>query len=424
MWALAAALLLQAPGGNLERIDRVVAVVSDTVILESELQEQLLQLQALGASVPQDPAGQEAFLRQILDQRIDDMVLLLNARAQGLTVTDAEVNEAVDERLAQIRRRFRSETEFLRALQATGRTLTEFRLQTTQQIRNELLIQRFLQSSQRDLAPEPVSEQEIREFFEAQQGALGPRPPSISFGQVVIRPGPSEEARAAARSEAQLVLTELKQGGDFTVLARRHSDDTATRDEGGDLGWFRRGMMVRPFEQAAYALRPGQLSEVVETAFGFHVIKLERVRGSERRARHILISPELTEADVESAAALADSLAETLRAGGATARELAARFGDPEEQVEVQSFPRDRLPPDYAQALADAQEGEVVGPFRIAAPGSVSKWAVVRVTGVEPGGEWTLADVRENIRAQLQQQKMLEKFVVKLRQKMYIDIRM
>lgn len=425
MLALAlAAWLAQAPADSLVPLDRIVAVVGDTAILHSELQEQMLQLQGMGAAVPRDAAGREAFLHDLLEQRVDDLVLLIQARKESITVSDAEVNAEVDERLAQIRRRFPSEMEFLRALEATGQTLTEFRLHLTQQVRNDLLIQRYLQAHQGDLTPEPVGDAEIREFFELQKPAMGPKPPSISFVQVVIRPQPSDSVRAAAREEAEKVLAELRAGADFTVLARRHSDDLPTRDDGGDLGWFRRGTMVRPFEEAVYALRPGQTSGLVETGFGYHVIRLDRVRGSERRARHILIRPELTQADVERTGALADSLAQAVRAGAVPVRELAARFGDPEEQVEVNQFPRDRLPPGYTQALADAQPGDLVGPFRVRGPNNVEKLALVRVTDSQPGGEWTLDDVRDQIRAQLQQQKMLEKFVARLRENVYVEIRM
>lgn len=425
MLALALALwLAQAPPDSLVPLDRIVAVVDDTVILHSELQEQMLQLQGMGAPVPRDPAGREAFLRDLLDQRIDDLVLLIHARLEEITVGDAEVSGEVDERLAQIRRRFPSEMEFLRALEATGQTLTEFRIQLTQQVRNDLMIQRYIQSHQGDLTPEPVSESEIREFFDQQKAAFGPKPSAISFVQVVVRPQPSDSVRAAAKEEAQQVLAQLRAGADFTVLARRHSDDIPTRDDGGDLGWFRREMMVRPFEEAVYALRPGQTSDLVETTFGYHIIRVDRVRGSERRARHILIRPELTDADIERAAALVDSLAQILRAGEATVQDLAAPFGDPEEQPEVRNFPRDRLPPGYAEELASAQAGDLVGPLRVRGPNNVQKFAVVRVTDTQPGGEWTLDDVRDQIRAQLQQQKMLHKFVAGLRDKVYTDIRM
>jgi peptidyl-prolyl cis-trans isomerase SurA len=418
---VAAALATQVPPDSLVPVDRVVAVVGDTVILESEIQEQALQLQAMGARIPQDPTERERFLRDLLEQRIDDLVLLLHARKEGITVSDAEVTDAVDDRLARIRRRFPSETEFLRALQATGRTLAEFRLQLTQQVRNELLIQRYLQANQHRFPTVAVGEEEIRAFFEQQKPALGPKPPTISFVQIVVRPEPSDSAKAAARAEADRALAELRAGADFAVVARRYSDDAATRDEGGDLGWFRRGQMVRAFEEAAFALRPGELSGIVETPFGYHILRVDRVRGAERRARHILIRPELTERDLERATALADSLATLLRAGADPA-ELAARFGDPEEEAEVTGLPRDRLPPEYAAALADAGPGDVVGPFAVTV-GHTTKQVVVRVTGVQPGGEWTLDDLRDQIHAQLQQQKRIEGFVKRLRERTYIEVR-
>lgn len=421
--AATALLLAQSPPDTLARVDRVVAVVQDTAILESEIQEKLLELQSLGVDVPRDAAAREAFGRQVLEQKIDELVVLLRARAENLTVTDAELNEAVEEQLARIRRRFGSEFEFLKALEATGRTLAEYRLQLVRETRNQMIIQRFLESRQAELIPEPVSPEEIERFFETQKAAFGPKPASLSFVQIVLRPQPSEDARTRARTEAEEVLAQLREGADFEILARRHSDDAATRNEGGDLGWFRRGMMVKAFEEAVYRLRPGEVSDVVETSFGYHIIRLDRVRSGERRARHILIRPELTDADIARAAALADSLAQALREGAGKAEELATRFGDPEEQVEVNNFPRDRLPAAYAERLQNAQAGDVVGPFEIAATGNVTKWVVLEMRDIQPAGEWTLEDLRDSIRAQLGREKALAKLVKKLRRETYVEIR-
>ncbi len=101
------------------------------------------------------------------------------------------------------------------------------------------------------------------------------------------------------KAKAEEVLAKLRAGGDFNALAKEHSVDTSNKDRGGDLGWFGRGMMVKPFEDAAFALKPGELSGIVETQFGYHIIKLEERRaqdgasgqpGEQVRARHILIS--------------------------------------------------------------------------------------------------------------------------------------
>jgi hypothetical protein len=144
-----------------------------------------------------------------------------------------------------------------------------------------------------------------------QRGRLGQRPATVSLQQAIIKPQPSDSAKAAARRRATEVLEELRRGGDFEVLARRHSQDPSA-SQGGMLGWFRQGQMVRPFEMVAYAMRPGDVSGIVETEYGFHIIKLEKVRGPERQARHILIRPEVTPADVEAARAQAPPRLEPL----------------------------------------------------------------------------------------------------------------
>jgi hypothetical protein len=103
-----------------------------------------------------------------------------------------------------------------------------------------------------------------------------------------------------SKAKAEKLLTQLRAGGDFNALAKEFSIDTSNKDQGGDLGWFGRGMMVKPFEEAAFALKPGELSGIVETQFGYHIIKLDERRMQDSpngqpveqiRARHILIAP-------------------------------------------------------------------------------------------------------------------------------------
>jgi peptidyl-prolyl cis-trans isomerase SurA len=268
-----------------------------------------------------------------------------------------------------------------------------------------------------------VTEAEIASFFQAQRGALGERPATVSFEQVIVRPEPSAEARAAARSTAEDVLRQLGAGGDFAVLARRFSADTGSGERGGELGWFRRGQMVRPFENAVYAMRPGETSGLVETEFGFHIIRLERIRAGERQARHILIRAEITEADQARARARADSVATALR-GGASVPNLAERYGTPVDQRGGERVPLERLPPAYTTAFATASPGSVVGPFEIVpAPGS-SAWAVARLGARQAAGEYTLDDVREQVRGRIQEQKMITQMVAELRRSMHVDVQL
>jgi parvulin-like peptidyl-prolyl isomerase len=263
------------------------------------------------------------------------------------------------------------------------------------------------------MAMPPVSQAEIQQFFDEQKAQLGARPATLSFQQAIVKPQPSDSADARARRKAESILAELRRGGDFEAIARRDSQDPSAQ-QGGMLGWFHAGQMVREFEQVAFALRPGDISPVVKTEFGYHIIKLEKVRGGERQARHILIRPEITEADIARARARADSIAAQARAG-TSLTQLAARTNTPSDQRSVRDVLPERLPAEYSQALGQAEVGAVVGPFQTSDPAAPA-FVVAKVTERRPGGEYTLADVEDQVRSRIVQQKQVERLLAELRQ--------
>ena len=404
-----------------ELIDRVVAVVGDTALLLSDLQVQLQQLAASGQPLPEDPAERDALARELLDRQVDNLVLVQAARDAGIEAPEEEIRRLVEQDIQAVRERFATEDELRRALASSGLTLEQYRQTLMEQYRDRMLSQSFAQQRLAS-APQPgVSEDEIREFFEAQRASLGERPANVSFRQVIIPAEPSDSAVAAARQEAEQVLTELQEGADFEVLARRYSDDPGTREHGGDLGWFQRGRMVPEFENVAFALRPGQTSGIVKTDFGFHIIRGEKARGAERQARHILIRPEVSEADIRRVRERADSVAAAASAG-ADMSMLARRYDTRADQSLVANAPLDRLPPPYTAAIGDsATAGDVVGPFELENP-TGREWAVVKVTERQESGDYTLDDVRERIRARLEEQKMMAQLVEELRRGTYVQI--
>lgn len=406
-------------------VEGVVAIVGDSVILWTELQEFVFELQATGYPVPEETEEFRSFLAEALDQKVNEALLSIHARREGVVVSQGEIDDQVEDRLADIRRRFPSELEFQNALVAQGTTLPEFRIRMTDRVRVVLTTQRYLQQKVGQMQPLPVSEAEIRERFEQQRSALGPRPATVSLQQVVVATRPSEEARLEADELAARVLSRARTGEDFARLAREFSEDPGSQDRGGDLGWVRPGQLLPEFEETLFAMRAGEISDLVETAAGTHIIKLERIRGPERLARHILIRPELTDADAEVARQTAETAAAALR-DGADPDSLIALYGDPTEQAVLTRFPRDRMPPTYAEALAQAVEGEVIGPFLVESPGTVGrgKWVTALVTELNPSGEYTLDDVRETFRMQIQQERMLQKVVADLREVTYVETRL
>jgi peptidyl-prolyl cis-trans isomerase SurA len=402
-----------------ELVDRVVAVVGDTTLLYSDVVLDLEQMQAAGEAVPTDPAARDRLVREIVQRRVDDLLLLEAARAAGITVGENDVAESVDRQVQQVQQQFGSAAEFARALAASGRSLEEYRASLVRQFIDRAMVQRYVAQRTGRMPPPAVTPQQMRDFFETQKARLGTRPANVSFQQVIVRPQASDSAKARARRTADSVLVQLNAGGDFAVLARRYSQDGSAQ-QGGDLGWFREGQMVRPFEAMAYALRPGDTSPVVETEFGYHIIRLDKIRGPERSARHILIRPEITAEDVARARQRADSIAVALRAG-ASPGPLAESTGTPGDQRNNRNVQVDRLPPAYAP-LATADAGQVVGPFEVPGAGGLSSFAVVKVTERQPAGEYQLSDVEEQVRERLQEQLLAQQVVEELRRTTHIAI--
>src|SRR5690606_35033729 len=212
-------------------------------------------------------------------------VLILQAAAQDTLIRPDAVGieRQVSGRIDELVSSFGGRPALQQALEAEGLTLAEYRDVLTTQARQEQIQQMYLQSQLRDARPVDVSEDEMRARFEDASAQLQQRPRLLTFRQVVILPDASEEAREIARAQADSILQRLRDGEDFAALARRYSDAPGSAELGGDLGWFRRGRMVQEFEDMAFALGEGAVSPVVESDFGFHIIKIDRTRPGERQ---------------------------------------------------------------------------------------------------------------------------------------------
>lgn len=411
-------------------VDRIVAVVGRRAILLSEVDEAINQSRAEGLQVPDDSAAYEQLRREFLQRLIDEEVLYSRARQDTtIQVTDAEIQQAVDEQYRQVRAQFRSDADLTAALQGVGwGTIEEYRRWLGENLRRQAWRDRYIQRLRQEgqLRGGAVTEAEMRRFYdEAVRSGRVPRfPPSVSFRQIVITPRASDAARRAALVRAESAAAELARGGDFSALARRLSDDPTTREQGGDLGWFRRGLMVREFEEVAFRLRPGVVSPIVRTPFGYHLIIVDRVQPAEVRARHILFSPEITDADLAAAMAVAESVAARWR-GGHSFDSLADRYGDSLEARNLGPLDRSSLLPEFARAFEGVREGQIVGPFVVnAEQRNRAKVVVAQVAQLQPERTGTFEELRDRIRANMQQERAISSLLESLRRRVYIDIRM
>ena len=406
-------------------VDRVVAVVGSQVVLWSDVMNSINQQRAAGLQLPPDSAAQAALAKEALNALVDEEILVQKAHLMKIEVTPDEVNRSVDEQARRVRQQFQTDEEYRTELRNAGfGTPEEYRRTLYEQFYRRALQQRVFEELRKTAVGRNVSEAEISESFERNKASLQGAPATVTFRQVVVAPKASEDSKKRARAKADSILAEVRRGGDFEQIAKRESMDPTSKPQGGDLGWNRRGAMVPEFERVMFALNPGQVSGVVETAFGFHIIKVDRVQAAEVKARHILISPTIDSADVAAARAEAQLVATQLRNGAAFDSIITKHHDPAEEKGILQPFVRDSLPVSYATALAGKKAGDVTEPFELVSPRGAAKWAVVQLVTVNEAGQFNEAEVKERIRAQLVAEKATRSLLDDLRRQTYVAIKL
>jgi peptidyl-prolyl cis-trans isomerase SurA len=405
-------------------VDRVVAIVGSQPILWSDVMTTINQQRASGLTLPTDSLGQEKLARQTINDLVDEEILIQKAKDLKVEVADAELTPNVDRQVQTVRSQFQSEEEFRSELRKAGMgSPEEYRRTLMDQFRRRMIQQRVFAELQKKTKPRNVTEAEIDSAFEQNREALQKRPATITFRQIVIAPKPSAAAKLVARTKADSLLAEIRRGGDFEQIAKRESMDPGSKQVGGDLGWMRRGATVPEFERMMFALNPGQVSPVFETAFGYHILRVDRVQAGEVKARHILITPVIDSADIARGRKEADSVARLWRSG-VPFDTLAAKFHDPaEEKGILQPFPKDSLPASYAGAVEGKKTGDITDPFQLAGARGQVKFAVVQVASVTDIGQYDKKEIREQIRSQLAAERSTREMLDEMRKQTYVAIK-
>jgi len=367
--------------------------------------------------------------RQILDKLVELEILVQQAqRDTSIKVTDQEVLDQVEQTYQNVRKQFNSENEFRDQIrQARFGSVEEWRRWLADEQRRQLYAQRLIEAQRQKgkLRPIPPTDAQMREFWAQNKDQQPKRPATVSFRQIVIRPAPDSAARMRALQRAESLVVELRRGADFAAAAKRFSGDSASAAQGGELGWFRRGVMVKEFEDVAFHIRPGEISPPIETPFGFHIINVERTQPAEILGRHILITPEISEAQVAIARRRADSLHDALARGTRTSFDsLAKLYADPLETKLAEETPLTDLPPEYQKILSSDTTTGLKPVIAVAAETPRRKFAVLEVMARHAAGDLSFDDVKMRIRQSLADQLAIRHFVDQLRRQIYIDIRL
>jgi peptidyl-prolyl cis-trans isomerase SurA len=264
---VAAGLVLAGPAGAEPRmVDRVAAVVNDDMIALSEVHEraaaELMMLEQEGLASTE---RRRAALKNALDDLIADRLLTAEEKALAIEVTDQEVEYAIDD----VRKQNRMDPEtFERALMAQGHSMSAYR----EKMRKDLAAMKLIGMKVRSKIK--VSEEDIKAEYARMSRELETEF-EVRARHIVIQvpKGADEKVEQQARERAADLTRRARGGEDFVELAKKHSEGSS-REDGGDIGFFKRGDMVGAFEKVAFSLKPGEISDPVRTPFGFHVIQV------------------------------------------------------------------------------------------------------------------------------------------------------
>ena len=406
-------------------INRIVAVVNDVPIMLSDVMDRAIRSRAESATPP-DSEQMVVLQTAALEDLIDEQVLLQKAKVEKIEIDEADVRQAVDSYMAEVRQRFQNnDAEFAKALKESGfGTIDDYRKGRADDMRNQMLQRDLMQKLKQTgrIPAVPVTEAEVTAEFERNKSTLPKRKASASLRQIIFPISPSEASKQRAKAKIDSIAKELEtHPEDFENLAKRWSQD-GSAPLGGDLGWHRRGDMVPEFDRVIFAMNPGIVSPVVETQFGYHLIRVDRVQPAEVKSRHILIKFTIDSTDEARALKLADSVAGAWRAG-ANYDTLAAKFHDDKnaEQRSVPDLPIDTMPLSYQTAVRGHAVNDIVGPFTIFDErNNVHKPVIIQITDLKEAGDYTIGEWRQRIRAQLTDYRSRRRLVDNLRAEAYV----
>lgn len=306
--------------GQPQVVDQVVAIVGSQIILQSDVEKQYVQYMSQGSS------SEEKMKCGIFDQMILQKLLLNQASIDSVTVSDDQVDEELNKRMRYFITQLGSEEKLEAYFHTTIRQLKD---ELREIIRDQMTVQTMQSKITHGITATP---NDVRTYFEAIPADSIPyMDAELEVAHIARIPATSDAEKNKIKEQLEDYRAKVVAGGDFSVYAALYSDDKSTAKKGGELGFFARGSMVPEFEGAAYNLKPGEMSPVIETKFGFHLIQMIDRRGDQINVRHILLQPKISDADMLKSYRFLDSLSQKINAGMIGFSDAAQQFSDEKE---------------------------------------------------------------------------------------------
>ena len=316
-------LLVNSVGYGQQLIDGVVAVVGDRAVLFSELNTVLMQYSIQNqVNLFENPEQLKKLSQRFLQSLIDEKLLLIKAEEDTIEADEEQIEQTLNQQIEAMIRQAGSQQALEQFYNAP---LAMIKKEFRKQIENQYKISQLRQKRFGNIK---ISRREVEAFYQHYKDSIPAMEPTVDISHILMQIKPSEESYQKAYEKIQAIRERLNQGANFAELAREYSEDPGSASRGGDLGFVSRGDLVKEFEEVAFALKEGEISDIVQTQFGFHIIQLLERRGEKIHIRHILIQMRPTEADEHRVVQKLLEIREKILKGEASFEAMALQYSD------------------------------------------------------------------------------------------------
>lgn len=404
--SLAGILTISSLHAQDQIIDEVIAIVGNDVILKSDIEAQYLQ------AIAQEQDYQGDMKCRILEEMMLQKLLLNQAILDSIEVSDKEVEQRVDSRLAMLVQQAGDEQTLVDYF---GKEIPQIKADLNKLLYEQLMTQKMQGQITDDIKITPG---EVRTFYKAiPEKDLPLINSELELAHISIHPQLSSEAIEETKSRLQDFINRVNNGTKFSTLAVLYSEDPGSAKKGGELGFKTRKDFIPEFSAVAFRLNePGELSPIVETSYGFHIIQLIEKRGEKANFRHILLTPKVPPTEIERINNLLDSIADEIRKGNLSFEEAAKKYSTDEESKlgggiiinptsGTGKFQTDEIDQFMYQKIKNLKIGEITEPFENRDANNKAIYEIVRLNSkTEPH----LANIKQDY-AYLQNLALAEK---------------
>lgn len=403
-----------------QTLDKIVAVVDNEIILQSELEFQTSVFAQQRQLDPNTPGLKE----QILNSMIEEKLVYAQADLDSITVTEDEINQRIDYQISTFTQQYGSIANIEKIY---GMSIDRIKRELRDEVKKSLMSQRL---QEKNFGRVEATRREVEDFFKEFQDSIGTIPEKVVIYHIFQNPKASEKLKKKFYDKAAALLDSIKAGKDFSELAKLYSDDPGSAKQGGDLGFVKKGVFYPEFEEAAFKLKVGELSGIVESPVGYHIIQMIERRGESINTRHILVKIKADEnADLQSIDFLSE-IRDSIIKGKASFETFAKKYSEDKETApfggELGTFYISQLDKSLLDAVGKLKEGEIGFPRRLEyAPGTYGYhivWLKSKIAQHKASLDTDYSEIKK-LADDYKKQKEYSKWIDSIKHKIFWEVR-